>query len=445
MMTFVLQAQTVPVLPTIESVTQHLLAIRQQQAAQLREEVSCTRETELNWNSASMKWDSAYQTISKVEEVDGKTNIIIESYEYDEVEGHVLTEEIHAYGIEGFINLEDEPAFYDSLLLFGPDQFTGDLILVARILPTYGSNGKIAKQETYFNTAFFGFPLGFVLFGVNLYYYDMDDYLIAESSKEVDLGTFDLMNGDTTAYTNNSAGQILVEQTWTWNADLMIYEPISRTTNTWVSPGGDMATLTYESYDEGTMSWVYNSRTVYSYSKPGLVSKAEIQVGMPGSWQTVQEINYTYDGMDRQTLALYKSVEANGNKTDTYREVTKWDTVEGWISETISQDNVNGTWVNSDRTILEPCSPVSSITPALVQDAFLNTWFDASQQLQLTFADHTVPQSLVVYDLQGRLNLSTTLRNGQRQIDGSSLMPGMYLVRVTFADGSVAARQAQKF
>ena len=124
MMTFVLQAQTVPVLPTIESVTQHLRSIRQQQAAQLREEVSCTRETELDWNSASMKWDSAYQTISKVEEVDGKTNIVIESYEYDEVEGHVLTEEIHAYGIEGFINLEDERIAYEAvgdLLASNPD------------------------------------------------------------------------------------------------------------------------------------------------------------------------------------------------------------------------------------------------------------------------------------------------------------------------------------
>lgn len=445
MMTFVLQAQTAPVLPTIESVTQHLRSFKQHQAAQLREEVSCTRSTDMTWDPATMSWDSSYQDITTVEEVDGKTNVVISVYEYDEVEGHVLTEEIHAYGIDGFVSLDEEPAFYDSLLLFGPDQFTGDLILIARILPTYGSNEKIAKQETFFNTAFFGFPLGFVLFGVNLYYYDMDDFLIAESSKEVDLGTFDLMNGDTTSYTNNSAGQILVELTWTWNADLMVYEPISRTTNTWVSLGGDLATLTYESYDQGTMSWVYNSRTVYSYTKPGLIGKSEIQVGMPGTWMTVQEISYTYDAKDRQTLALYKNVSPNGSKTDTYREVTKWDTTEGWISETITQDNVNGTWVNSERNILEPCSPVSSITPELAQHAFLNTWFDASQQLQLAFAEGDLPQTLALYDLQGRLSLTADLRNGQRQIDGTQLMPGMYLVRVTFANGTVAARQAQKF
>ena len=444
-LTFGLQAQNAPVLPTIEGVISHLRTIKSNGAATLREEISCTRETEFNWNTTTTKWDSLYQTITKVDETDGKINIEISTSEYDAVDGFVATEVIKGYGIVGFVDFEDEPTSFDSLLFFGPDQFTGDLILIARILPTYNAKGKIVKQDTYFNTAFFGFPLGIVLFGVNLYYYDANDYLIAEASKAYDLGTFALENGDSIQYTNNAAGQILVEQTWSWNTDVMDYDNTSRTTNSYIMMGGDVATVTYESWDENTMGFVYNSQSAFSYVKPGLVLKEEIKTGSPGNWLTVQEISYTYDAQDRVTLTSYKSVNPNGVKTDTNRENVKWDTPQGWTSESIFQTFVGGNWVNNDRSILEPCSPISSVKPPLASETFLNAWFDACRQLNLTFAVGTQPRTLDLYDIQGRLSLRADLTNGQNKIDGSALLAGMYLARVTYADGRVAAKQVQKF
>ncbi len=444
-LTIGLQAQNAPVLPTIEGVVQHLRTVKPKAAAQLREEVSCTRESEFSWNSTATKWDSTFQTITKVNDEDGKTNIEITASEYDEVGGFLVTEIIEGYGIVGDFDLEEAPVSYDSLLLYGPDQFTGDLILVARILPTYNGNGKLVKQDTYFNTAFFGFPLGFVLFGVNLYYYDANDFLTSEASKGVDLVTSALENGDSTKYTNNGAGQVLIAQSWEWDTDLMVYNNVSRITNTYVSMGGDQASITYESWNDGTMSFDYNSHSLYTYSKPGLMSKEEIQTGAPGNWKTVQEITYTYDGQDRPTLVSYKSVNPNGVKTDANRETIKWDTNEGWTSETIYQSFIAGNWVNQDRNIVEPCEPISSVTPPLAPEALLNAWFDASRQLNLTFAAEAQPRTLDLYDMQGRLSLRTDIRNGQNKIDGSALMPGMYLVRVTFAGGEVAAKQVQKF
>lgn len=442
-LTLGLQAQNAPVLPTIEGVVKHLRTVQPKAAAQLREEVSCTRQTEFSWNST--QWDSVFQTITKVDDLGGKINIDITSSEYDAVDGFVATEIIKGFGIVGDFSLEDAPVSYDSLLLYGPDQFTGDLILFARILPTYNGNGKLVKQDTYFNTAFFGFPLGFVLFGVNLYYYDANDYLISEASKSVDLVTFALENADSTKFTNNGAGQVLVEQTWEWDTDMMVYANVSRTTNTYVAMGGDRSTVTYETWNDQTLMFDYNSHSLFSYGKPGLMSKEEIQTGTPGNWKTVQEISYAYDAQDRATLVSYKSVNSNGVKTDTNRETTKWDTNEGWTSESIYQSFTNGTWVNVDRNIVEPCEPISSVTPPLAPEALLNAWFDASRQLNLTFATEAQPRTLDLYDLQGRLTLRADLRNGQNKIDGSALMPGTYLVRVTFAGGEVAAKQVQKF
>ncbi len=442
-LTIGIQAQSVPVLPTIESVIHHLRTITPKSGATLREEVSCTRETEFTWNSS--KWDSTYQTITTVDDTNGKITVEVTTSEYDQADGFLVTEKIKVFGIVGDFDLESETVSYDSIHLFGPDQFTGDLIMIARIIPTYNGQGKVANQDTYFNTAFFGLPLGFVLFGVNLYYYDGSDFLIAEASKAVDLGSFALENGDSTTYTNNAAGQVLVERSWTWDTDLMAYDNIYRNTNTYVSLGGDLATVTYESWNGGTMAFEYNSQSAYTYSKPGLVSKEEIKTGAPGNWLTVQEITYTYDAQDRVTLTSYKNVNPNGSKTDANRETVKWDTPQGWTSESIYQSFTGGNWVNNDRTILEPCQPISSVKAPLATQALLNVWFDGSNQLNLTFAVNEQPRSLDLYDLQGRLSLKSDLRNGQNKIDGSALMPGMYMVRVTFADGRVAAKQVQKF
>lgn len=443
MLAFGLQAQNTPVLPTIEGIVKHLRTIKSESAAQLRDEVSCTRETEFTWNTS--KWDSTYQTITTVDDTDGKINVEIITSEYVDPDGFLVTEKIQGFGIVGQLDLEEMPVSYDSVLLYGPDQFTGDLILIARLLPTYNGNGKLVKQDTYFNTAFFGLPLGFVLFGVNLFYYDANDFLISEASKAVDLGTFTLENGDTTHYDNNVAGQILVEQAWEWDTDLMAYIDVYRNTNTYISLGGDLATVTYESWNEGTMSFDYNSQSVFTYGKPGQVSKEEIMTGSPGNWLTVQEISYTYDGQDRVTLTSYKNVNPNGVKTDTNRETISWDTPQGWTSESIFQNFENGIWVNNSRAILEPCTPISSVTPALAADLFLNAWFDGGSQLNLTCSPDAKAEQLDLYDLQGRLSLHTALSPGQNKVNGSALMAGMYLARVTFADGRVAARQVQKF
>lgn len=438
-----LQAQTAPVLPTIEGVISHLRTMKSNGAATLREEISCTRATEFKWNAS--KWDSTYQTITTVDEANGKIDVELTISEYDASKGFIVAEKVQAFGIVGNFNIDEEPVYYDSLLQYGPDLFTGEQILIARILPTYDTKGLLIKEDTYFNTAFFGLSDGFVLFGVNFYYYDANDFLISESSKAAELGIFSLENADSIQYTNNVAGQVLEKQSWEWDPTLLTYINVFRTTNTYISLGGDQATVTYESWNDNTMNFDYNSHSVFTYGNPGLVSKEEIQTGSPGNWQTVQEISYTYDAQDRVTLTSYKSVNPNGVKTDTNRENVKWDTPQGWTSESIYQTFVNGNWVNNDRVILEPCVPIVSVKTPLVSNAILNAWFDGNNQLNLTFAADEQPRSLDLYDLQGRLSLNSDLRNGQNKIDGSALMPGMYLARVTFADGRIAAKQVQKF
>jgi hypothetical protein len=374
-------------LPTLEQLT---TLIKNKQAAfnkQSREIVSCTRETTFNWDLQTMAWDSSEQYIIEIDETNGYVSAKETIREYDDTTGWVLVQETNIYGSTNF---EDINAHFDSIIVLATDQVSGDLIEYIKGYPTYSASGKILQLDILLNTGFFGIPLGIIPFGSNFFNYDANDFLIAESSKEFDFNTFDLINSDTTDYENNTAGQPLLETSWSWDADLGEYIPVSRYSYTYVALGGDRATQIYETWNETTPGWEFNSRTLYSYNKPGQVSNEEIQIGSPGNWVTVQEIDYAYDAQDRTTQILQQEVDANGIKTPLGRIINMYDTVEGWISTSLNQFYSNGVWENSFSSILEDCDNTGAAPDAPTS---LTATAGGATTINLSWADNSVNET----------------------------------------------------
>ncbi len=374
-------------LPTLEQLT---AMIKDKQAAiskHSREIVSCTRESTFNWDVQAMAWDSSEQYVIEIDETNGYISAKETIYEYDATEGWLLVQETHIYG---GADLEDINARFDSIIVLATDQVSGDLIEYIKAYPTYSASGKIIQLDILLNTGFFGIPLGIVPFGTNFFYYDANDFLIAEASKEFDFTFFTLINSDTTAYVNNSAGQPTLETSWSWDADLGVYVPVSRYTYTYPSPGGDRITQIYEEWNEITPGWEYNSRTLISYNKPGQVSNEEIQIGTPGNWVTVQQIDYTYDVQGRATQILQLTVDGNGIETPLGRTTNMYDTAQGWISVSINQFYFNGAWENDFRSILEDCDNTGAAPDAPTS---LVATAGGATTINLSWADNSVNET----------------------------------------------------
>ena len=432
-----MQAQTTQT-PSLEEVNALIARKKARVAASSREIVSCTRQTDFDWSSTSSAWDSTAQTITEVDETNGYTTFIQKGYQYDAAEGWVLQEETRVFGIDDFNDPESQ---FDSLVILAPDQITGDLVVFVKGYNFYNAQGKLQKVDVYLNTGFFGIPLGTVLFGRNLFFYDANGFLTSESSKQLDFNTFALVNGDSTSYANNSGGQPLVETSFEWD-ETAGYIPLTRYTFTYYSVGGDVQSQIIEEWDDTVPGFVYTSKTNYTYFKAGLVSKEEIQVGNPGSWITVQEVTYTYDAQDRLLQQLQQTVDPAGMKEPFSRITNQHNTPEGWTVVAVSQNYVGGAWVNSGRSILEPCEPQSSVKEPVVP-GMLKAFFNDGQTLQLEFDATASPAKLSVIDLQGRLVTASALHAGTNQVRVNA-GTGIYTVLVQFTDGTMTSVKVAK-
>jgi hypothetical protein len=328
-----------------------------------REIISCLRTTQFFVNAGVA--DSSTQTITTVDETNGYLTLTQTTHAYENGQW-VFQEEVVLYGTDqvGSEELFDSPL--DSLAFFGTDPVTGQKILVVKGIVTLTPTDKLERIDIFLNTGFFGLPLGTILFGVNLFYYDNDDYLIATASKEVDFfAGFLLVNADTAHYQNNVAGQPLVETNWQWEDNA--YVPTNRITRTYPNPGDQEDTIMFESWNEGTSQWDFNSLSLLSYTAAGNLSAEIVQVGSPGMWQTVQEILYTYDAQDRLTELLQQLVDPNGNTSPFDREIYQYDQPQGWIYLKMDQSFQAGSWVTYERTIHEECDNVGTAPEAPTQ------------------------------------------------------------------------------
>lgn len=345
-----LPAQNQPLPPITD-----LLGILQKESRTLtpapaREIIRCTRQTEFTANG--MIWDSTNQIITIVDDQDGNLIHTESIAQYDETEGFKLIVETVVFGAPDPDNPFAEGM--DSIIQYTTDPVSGDLVVYVKLYPYYTPSGQFSHIDIYLNTGIFGFPLGIIFFGTNLFYYDANDLLIATATKQVNIFTAELENGDTTAFSYNMNNQLEQETSWEWNPDSSAYVPLSRYSYTYVSPTeGDVASWVIEEWD-GTM-WSFVSRTNYTYNKPGQVSMDEIQIGAPGSWITVGQVAYTYDGSDRLTQRLESSVDGGGIITPLNRTTYSYDTPENWHVEIIDQIYINATWENSTRIIIEDC------------------------------------------------------------------------------------------
>jgi hypothetical protein len=440
--TAALQAQS-PDLDAIKSLMERLMPSQRVSVtpspASAREIISCIRETVFNTGQTGAGWDSTFRNVTLIDEVNDYRVLIQESYTFDEVTGFELIFRTQVYGVDAAGSTEGR---FDSIVQVIADENQG-LLDYVKVYPTYTPAGNPARYDIYFNTGAFGLPLGFILFGQNLFYYDQNDFLIATASKQVDFTTFSMANSDSTALVNNAVGQVILETEWQWDTDFNLYEPTYRYGYTYFTPGGDLETETIE-YWVGS-DWEYNSHNIYTYYKPGQVSRQEIQIGEPGAWVTVQEVAYTYDAQDRLVEERESNVDFNGAKTPFYRTVHTYDSPDGLLLESISQYNDQGIWVNSGRIIQEDCTDEFSSVDEPATKMVLQAWFNSARQLELSVRPEADVRLIEVFDLSGRPVLQASLSGYPHPVDAARLQQGLYLVRVTMADGAVATHKAMQW
>lgn len=434
-----LQAQT-PDLSRIQALVErltpdHRAAAKPQTA---REVISCIMETDFNANlSNPAAWDSTFRYINRVDEENGYRVLTQESYFFEEGLGFDLETRTLIYGVD------DQGSFeggFDSVVQLVPEN--GELIEFVKVYPFYNAANQPERLDIYFNTAAFGLPLGLILFGQNYFYYDANGYTIATSSKAVDFATFSLINADTSFFVNNAAGQPLEQTDWSWDNDAMAYEPNYRYTYTYLSVGGDLESEVIEQGDQG--AWIFISRNLYFYNKPGQVSRQEIQIGEPGNWTTVQEIAYTYDAEDRVTEELESVVEANGERIPNLRTLRAYDTPEGWLELVTGQRFEMGAWVNVSLAIFEDCSGITSLDE-VAADPTVKAWFNGARQLEFQVSEGETARLVEVFDLTGRPVLVATPAANAQALDAARLQQGLYLVRVTLADGRMTTLKAMQW
>lgn len=324
----------------------NILAVQQN-----REVITCIRNTDFVLENGIS--DTSFQEIIEVDVTNDYTTILVSNYNYNDAAGMLEFEsEFIAYGVA----LNGSETIYDSLVINALDPVSGDKILFTKEINFFTPSGQYDYREIYTNLGFFGLPLGIVLDGIQQWYYDSNDFLIAKASKSVELGTMDLIPGDSTFYTNNAMGNFLIETSLGWESNQ--YVPNTRTTRTYAPDGIVVNSQQFETWNEVSGTWSYNSLNLYTYNPAGNVSLLEVQTGGPGNWKTVQEISVTYDGMNREIQRLNQQVDPMGVKSPIFRELTTYDTPQGWLSDVFEQDYINNQWVNTDRHISENCDNI---------------------------------------------------------------------------------------
>lgn len=403
-----------------------------------REVISCTQETIFSAGTAPMSFDSTFRNINRIDENNGYRVLTQEAFSFDAVSGFELESSTLVYGVDVQGTFEGG---FDSVVQFIPDG-TGGLLVYVKIFPFYNGANQIERLDIYFNTAAFGLPFGLLLFGQNLFYYDANGYQVATASKQVDFGTFSLINADSSFFVNNSAGQVLEETDWQWDPDASAYEATYRYTYTYVTTGGDTESETIEGWDGS--DWAYLSRNLYFYNKPGQVNRQDIQTGGPGAWETVQDIAYSYDVQDRLILELESNFDSPGVKTPAFRNLYTYDTPQGWLQESIGQYYELGNWINANRAILEDCLGTSSLDE-VAADPTVKAWFNSARQLEFQLSEGSEARLVEVFDLTGRPVLVATPAAQQQVIDAARLQQGLYLVRISLTNGQSATRKAMQW
>lgn len=78
------------------------------------------------------------------------------------------------------------------------------------------------------------------------------------------------------------------------------------------------------------------------------------------------------------------------------------------------------------------------------QGRVFHAWIDGGRQLRIDLDPNDIPESVSVFDLQGRIVLQSPLNQGMRPFDASAWQPGIYLVQARFADGSAALQRVTR-
>lgn len=315
--------------------------------------LACTRETRF-LPGAGMSWDSAIQTVIVLEEVNGYPVLTRTEFSYEDSGSGLEWLEIERTIFYGFGQRNDEFQGVDSVIFKAPDFVTGDIVDYGRWYLEYNAAGLVQQLNIFIIYSFNGIPLPPTLAGVRRYYYDQNDLRVAIARREVEGFSPDLIPVDSTLFQNDVSGRVAVETVLNWDAQASQYVLAERETYSYVGNSQDVASVTSDDWNGS--AWMPERRELYTYAKPGLRSREDIQLPQAGNnWLTVKEVGFTYDAQDRVTQQLEQNVAPSGAKTPSFRVRNFYDQQEGWIVESISQQFVLNVWNDFSRSLLETC------------------------------------------------------------------------------------------
>lgn len=200
---------------------------------------------------------------------------------------------------------------------------------------------------TYLNSAMYGSTAGIVKYAEGIYYYDGNDFLIAEAASELDFMSIMIYPytpaytmGDSTEYMNDSKGNPTTTIRWEYDEDNMVRFMNEKLLNTYDSHGNLTEEIGQE-YDTTSMTWTNYEKHTYTYdlndNMTGEVNNYwDTQTS---AWANNDQTSYTYDANDNETERITmiwdfqtsafnnnsrKTIAWNANDDETLIEEYSW-------------------------------------------------------------------------------------------------------------------------
>jgi hypothetical protein len=301
--------------------------------------------------------------------------------------------------------------------IYAPDETSGEIVLLNRMVAHYSPEGRLDSVLHYYADELEVWNVE----ATQIYHYNELDQLVQMdiTSQEEDEGEV-YVQTMRFVYTYNSAGSMETSSIYFMDEDMEILFSETR----YMYDGSGRLTSSEDSaLNFFTFMVEKSSRTEYEYNASGDVSVETTFLWDSDSetWIEDYKDDYSYSNLNYSDVIFPSYFQFWGFN----EEMTEMNKA---ISEIVSSDAMEGSWVNSERTLFYYSEGGSTGTNDLLQASY--SVFPNPATDKVTFRwDSFEPLSLEIYHLTGARIAKRQITSG-REVSISELNSGIYLYKL---------------
>lgn len=198
----------------------------------------------------------------------------------------------------------------DSVKFSSWDTINNEWVLSSKSIYTNNpTTWQPLTATTYLNSAMYGSTAGIVIYSDVVYYYDVNNFLIADAASALDFMSIMIypytpayLMGDSTEYTNDSNGNPTTTVRWEYDENNMVRVMNEKTLNTYDSNGNVTEEIGQE-YDTTSVTWINYEKHSYTYDSNNNMT-GEVNNywdTQTSAWANNDQTSYTYDANNNET------------------------------------------------------------------------------------------------------------------------------------------------